>query len=394
MNEVKDLTSLQKVYSDIKSEQATMATTVETSVFEDTLTPEESEQIKLKAQEFLKYFEGKDKSEIRGILEEVTIDNIESLENSSELLGTKISHMESIDDTASNDIAKTLVSLSNEVSNINPNKHNLSAKSILSMIPFIGTPINKYLKKFRTASSLIDEILNSLDEGEKLLRDDNTVLQHDKDKYKASALELQRKALVMQHVINAIEKNIESLGDTEKEFYVNNLMLNLQKKIRSIYEILIVTQEGFLSNDFIINTNWELIDSISNVKVVTKRALEIGVSMLVALENQKNVIEAVEKTKEATNKLIVGNAKRMNEQGTKIYEKAGKATLNVESLKEAFRNIDEALTKINTLKTEAFKQAKEEVSIMKDISHKLEEKIQDVERIEKTQAAKIPNIKI
>ncbi|WP_457745961.1 toxic anion resistance protein [Sulfurimonas sp.] len=375
-------------------EQQEVVTTSETSVFEDKLSESDAKNIKAKAKEFLKYFEGKDKSEIRGILESVTIDDIESLENSSELLGSKISDMKSIDDTQSNDIAKTLITLSNEVSNINPNKHNLSAKSFLSMLPFIGTPINNYLTKFKSASELIEEILNSLNEGEQLLRDDNIVLQHDKDRYKKAAINLQRKALVMQQVIQAIENNIENLEDQEKEFYVNNLMLNLQKKIRSIYEILIVTQEGFLSNDFIINTNWELIDNISNVKVVTKRALEIGVSMLVALENQKNVIEAVEKTKEATNELIVGNAKRMNEQGVEIYEKAGKATLNTESLKEAFAHIDEALTKINTLKTEALKQATQEVATMREISSKLESKINEVQSIEKITAAKVPNIDI
>jgi len=381
---------------DIKNsiDKQEMINTQETDVFEDNLTEKNIVDIKEKAKEFLEFFEGKDKSEIRGILESVTLDDMESLENSSELLGTKISDMKSIDDTQSNDIAKTLISLSNEVSNINPNKHDLSAKSFLSMLPFIGTPINKYLAKFKSASELIEEILSSLNDGEKLLRDDNIVLQHDKDRYKKAAIDLQRKALVMQQVIYAIENNIENLNDKEKEFYVNNLMLNLQKKIRSIYEILIVTQEGFLSNDFIINTNWELIDNISNVKVVTKRALEIGVSMLVALENQKNVIEAVEKTKEATNELIVGNAKRMNEQGTKIYEKAGQATLNVESLKEAFAHIDEAMTKINTLKAEALKQAKEEVSVMREISNKLENKINEVQNIEKITAVKVPSIEI
>lgn len=383
---------MQEIKNSIDKQE--MVTTEETNVFEDKLTENDTENIKAKAKEFLEFFEGKDKSEIRGILESVTLDDIEALENSSELLGRKISDMESIDDTQSNNIAKTLVSLSNEVSNINPNKHNLSAKGFLSMVPFIGKPINRYLTKFKSASELINSILNSLEEGEKLLRDDNIVLQHDKERYKKAAIDLQRKALVMQQVIDAIESNLENLNDAEKEFYVNNLMLNLQKKIRSIYEILIVTQEGFLSNDFIINTNWELIDNISNVKVVTKRALEIGVSMLVALENQKNVIEAVEKTKQATNELIVGNAKRMNEQGTQIYEKAGKATLDIQSLKEAFAHIDEAMTKINTLKAEALQQAKEEVSTMKEISHKLEAKINEVQAIENITAAKTPDITI
>jgi len=341
MTTVNNLGNMQNVYSYMQESQTIVPTTY-TSLFEDKLTSKEIEELKSKAQELLKLFENRDKIEIRGILEKITLDDIQSLENSSDLLGAKIYNLESIDDASSNEIAKSLTDLSTEIGNINPNRHNLSTKSILSMIPFIQTPITKYLKKFKSASSLIDEILASLNEGEKLLRNDNVVLQHDKNRYKITAIELQRKAIIMQIVIDAIDNNIQILDESEKKFYVDNLIFNLQKKIRSIYEILIVTQEGFLSNDFIINTNWELIDNISNVKVVTKRALEIGVSMLVALENQKNVIEAIEKTKEATNELLVGNAKRMNRQGTEIYEKASQSTLNIESLREAFENIDEA----------------------------------------------------
>jgi len=384
MTTVNNLGNMQNVYSYMQESQTIVPTTY-TSLFEDKLTSKEIEELKSKAQELLKLFENRDKIEIRGILEKITLDDIQSLENSSDLLGAKIYNLESIDDASSNEIAKSLTDLSTEIGNINPNRHNLSTKSILSMIPFIQTPITKYLKKFKSASSLIDEILASLNEGEKLLRNDNVVLQHDKNRYKITAIELQRKAIIMQIVIDAIDNNIQILDESEKKFYVDNLIFNLQKKIRSIYEILIVTQEGFLSNDFIINTNWELIDNISNVKVVTKRALEIGVSMLVALENQKNVIEAIEKTKEATNELLVGNAKRMNRQGTEIYEKASQSTLNIESLREAFENIDEAMQTINNLKEKAFEEAKVEVAAMKEISHKLEEKIYQVEQVEKTQ---------
>ena len=384
--------SLEKVHRTLLSEENELVTTPETSVFDVNLTAEEKEQIKQKAKEFLDLFADKDRSEIREILEELTLDDIESLETSSKLLGTKIADMESIDDTDSNDIAKTLIHLSTEISNIDPNKYNFDANSFFSYIPFIGKPINKYLKKFKSASSLIEEIIQNLDEGENLLRENNTVLKYDKQRYKAAAIELQKKALIMQQVINAIEENIAALDENAKEFYVNNLVLNLQKKVRSIYEILLVTQEGFLANDFIINTNWELIDNIANVKVVTKRALEVGVSLLVALENQKNVLDAIEQTKVATNNLIVGNAQRMNHQGTEVYAQAGKSTVSIEALREAFANIDEALNKINSLKSDALKQAKEEAAIMQDISQKLEEKIQDVEEIEKIRSEKIPDL--
>ena len=228
MRENSQLINIEKIYADILDNSIVVTTDFE--VFKDKLTLEDSQKIKKRAEEFLTLFDGRERSEIRAILEEVTLDDIESIENSSALLGTKIANLESINNTDTDNIAKSLSSLSQEISNINPSRHNLSTTSILSKIPFIQTPINKYLKKFKLASSIIDDILSSLNSGEQMLRSDNIVLQHDKDRYKTTAIKLQRKALIMQIVVDAIEKNIDILDSDQKEFYQDNLVLNLQKK--------------------------------------------------------------------------------------------------------------------------------------------------------------------
>jgi len=352
------------------------------NVFEDNLTPEEKNKIDEKAKEFLEFVVGKDTGEIRTILEDIVIDDISTLESSSELLSAKISHLDLIQDSSSSDIANTLVKLNTEIADINPHRFNFNINKFIAKLPFVGKPINKYLRKFKSASSVIAEIMEHLDEGAQLLRDDNTVLQHDKKRYKEAAVSLQRKAMVLEQVVNAIEHNLANFSEDERIFYENNLLFSLNKKIRSIYEILIVTQEGFLSSDLISNTNWELIDNISNVRTVTKRALEIGVSMLVALENQKNVIDAVNKTKTVTNDLIVGNAKRMNQQAAEIYKQSGDSTLQIEALKEAFTHIDEAISKVNTFKAEAAGMIKNEISTLKSITNQLEERVKESEHIE------------
>ena len=139
-----------------------------------------------------------------------------------------------------------------------------------------------------------------------------------------------------------------------------------------------------MSSDLIVNTNWELVDNIANVRIVTKRALEIGVAMLIALENQKNVLDAIEKTKAVTNELLLDNAKKMNQQASDIYTKSSAATLNIDTLKEAFSHIDDAMSKIDTFKPEAVTKARDEVANLKIITQKLEQKVQEAEKIEST----------
>ena len=380
--------NVEKIYEHIENAYS-LPKTEETCVFDCDLSEEEKLHIRQQAIEFLKHFEQKNKNEIRESLEKLTFEEVEALENSSRMLEVKIRQLESTEESESSEISKSLLKLSETVAKIDPRKHDLSSKGFWSFLPFLTTPLRRYLKKFRSASEMISEIIENLNEGEKLLRNDNIVLTHDKERYKEAALQLQKKALMMQHMIDAIESSTEYLDKQEREFYLNNLVLHLQKKIRNIYEILLVTQEGFLSNDFIINTNWELIDNIRNVRTVTKKALDIGVAMLVAMENQKSVLDAVEKTKEVTNDLLVNNAKRLNEQGARIYAQSGQATLNTQSLQEAFEQIDQAIGKINTLKSEALAYTKAEVDTLRTISEKLAQKIEDAQKIEQIRAVPV-----
>ena len=372
----------------------TMAENMETlqdkskiKVFDDTLTPEELEKIQTHAKEFLSFVSNKDSSEIRGILEGLVVDDIALLENSSELLSAKVTQIDTINGSDANDISNALVKLNTEISQINPHRQNFTLNRFIAMLPFVGKPINRYLKRFKSSKEIIDDIMSHLEEGSTMLRDDNTVLQHDKKRYQETAIQLQRKALVLEHVVFSIEENLSTLTDKERAFYENNLLLNLHKKIRSIYEILVVTQEGILSSDLIINTNWELIDNIANVRIVTKRALEIGVAMLIALDNQKNVLNAIEKTKAVTNALLLDNAKKMNQQASDIYTKSSAATLNIDTLKEAFTHIDDAMSKIDTFKAEAVTKARDEVANLKIITQKLEQKVQDAQKIESTKVS-------
>lgn len=351
-------------------------------IFKNDLSKEDEEKISNKAVELLEFLSGKDSSHIREILENITIDDVKQLENSSSLLMTKFGKLDSIESDQTQSISRSLTKLNEELVEINPYKFDFSKNNFLSSMPFIGKPINRYLKKFQNSKDVINETLSHIEDGEQVLRQDNAILQDDKEYYKNRAISLQKKAIVFEKIIKAIEQNLLKLEPKEREFYENNVLLNLNKKTRSIYEILAVTQQGLLSSDFIINTNWELIDNISNVKLVTKRAIEIGVALAVSLENQKNVIQTAEKTKTLANEILLENAKRMNSQAIDVYEMSSSGTLNIEVLKQAFAQIDEAMSKMDSLKSEALKKVKNEVKALKEVTLKLDEKIKNSQKNE------------
>ena len=370
------------VIDTLKSNDLNVIVNEDKLIFKNKLSKEDEEKISNKAIELLEFLSGKDTSHIREVLENITIDDIKQLENSSSLLMTKFGKLDNIESDQTQSISRSLIKLNEELAEINPYKFDFSKNNFLSAIPFIGKPTNRYLKKFQNSKDVIYETLSHIEDGEKVLRQDNAILQDDKEYYKNRAVSLQKKAIVFEKIIKAIEQNLLKLEPKEREYYENNVLLNLNKKTRSIYEILAVTQQGLLSSDFIINTNWELIDNISNVKLVTKRAIEIGVALAVSLENQKNVIQTAEKTKALANEILLENAKRMNSQAIDVYEMSSSGTLNIEVLKQAFAQIDEAMSKMDSLKSEALKKVKNEVEALKEVTLKLDEKIKNSQKDE------------
>ena len=361
----------------IKEDAQDSEKSMQNLIFKDDFSKEDEEKISQKAVELLAFLSDKDSAQIREILESVTIEDAQSLESSSSLLMGKFAKLDDIKDDQTQNLSRSVIALNEELEQINPHRFDFDKKGVLAFVPFVAKPINRYLKKFQSAKEAIKETLSHIEDGEKILREDNALLQEEKQYYKQKAVSLQRKAVVFEKIAKSIEQNISKLDAKEREFYENNVLLNLNKKIRSIYEILAVTQQGFLSSDLIINTNWELIDNISNVK---KRAVEIGIAMAITLQNQKNALETAEKTKKFANDMILANAQRLNTQASEIYKMSGDATLDIETLKQAFSQIEEAMGKINAFKAKAVEKIKTEVTALKEVTAKLENKIQESQK--------------
>lgn len=352
----------------------------ENLVFEDKIDEKLEDEILDKTVELLKNLTNKSEDEIRDILNIITSDEIDKLESSSVLLSNSLLSLEKIENNKTNSISKEILRLNDEFEKINPNNYNFKENKFLSFLPFITKPINRYLSKFKSVKESISSIISNLENSQKLLKEDNLALINDKKQYSEIAISLQRKSIVFKTLMQYLEKNLSNLQSDKKEFYEKSIILNLNKKLRSIYEILAVTRQGIFSTNLLINTNEELIENITNVKVVTKRAIEIGVSMAVCLENQKNVINAVNETKKFANEIILQNSNKMKDQSLEISQISGSSTLDLEVLKTSFENIKEAINTMNLAKEQSLNKLRDEIKTFEELTKDFEEKIQKQEK--------------
>jgi uncharacterized protein YaaN involved in tellurite resistance len=117
---------------------------------------------------------------------------------------------------------------------------------------------------------------------------------------------------------------------------------------------------------------------------VTISALQVAVTVALALAHQKIVLDKVEAINRTTSDLIAGTAERLKTQGTEIHERAAGTMLDMDSLRSAFEDINIALDEISRYRKEALPQM---ATTILELDRLTEEGEEAIERLEKGQAA-------
>ncbi len=147
-------------------------------------------------------------------------------------------------------------------------------------------------------------------------------------------------------------------------------------------QMLAVNQNGIIAMEVIRKNNYELIRSVNRAQTVTIAALNVAVTVAGALYNQKLVLEKVKILNQTTNNMIASTSRMLNTQGTEIQKQAMDSNIQVETLKEAFKETLGALDSINQYKQKALPQMKETIAQFKQLAQEGETVIQNIEESE------------
>ncbi len=147
-------------------------------------------------------------------------------------------------------------------------------------------------------------------------------------------------------------------------------------------QMLAVNQNGILAMEVIRKNNYELIRSVNRAQTVTVAALNVAVTVAGALYNQKIVLEKVKVLNQATNDMIASTSRMLNTQGAEIQKQAMDSNIQVETLKDAFRETLGALDSINQYKQKALPQMKETIAQFRELALEGEQVIRNIEESE------------
>ena len=257
------------------------------------------------------------------------------------------------------EVAKSLSDLRIEVEKLDPSGLDTDAgwfTRAVGKIPGVGTPLKRYFMRYESSQTQIDAIVHSLEKGRDQLKRDNVTLGDDQKQMRELTLALTDQIALAQEldavVVDKLATEITP-DDPRRQFVEEDILFALRQRTLDLQQQLAVNQQGVLAVEIILRNNRELIRGVDRAIDVTISALQVAVTVALALAHQKIVLDKIEAINTTTSAMIAGTAERLKTQGTQIHQQASSTMLDMESLRAAFADIDTALDEISKYRREA-----------------------------------------
>lgn len=287
-------------------------------------------------------------------------------------------------------VASSLADLRIEVEKLDPASVDLSPgwfTRLVGSIPGVGTPLKRYFMRYESTQTVIDSIIKSLEKGRDELKRDNVTLTEDQKDMRELTLTLTDQVALGRALDEVISNRLQleiAPDDPRRSFIEEELLFAIRQRTMDMQQQLAVNQQGVLATELIIRNNRELVRGVDRAIDVTVSALQVAVTVALALAHQKIVIDKVEAINRTTSDLIAGTAERLKTQGTQIHEQAAGAMLDMDSLRQAFQDINLAFDEISRYRREALPQMATTIIELDKLAAESEAAI---ERLEKGQAS-------
>ncbi len=286
------------------------------------------------------------------------------------------------------EVANALIDLKVKVEELDPGDLDLEPgwfTRLLGMLPGVGTPLKRYFTRFESSQTVIDAIIRSMEDGKEQLQRDNVTLQQDQQFMREVTRKLEKAVklgqLLDQKLNHKLERELAGHPDKAK-FVQEELLFPLRQRIMDLQQQLAVNQQGIVTLEVVMRNNKELIRGVNRARHVTVNALQVAVTLALALANQKIVLDKVRAVNETTSDLIAGTARRLKEQGAEIHKQASSTQIDMDALKSAFRDIHAALDDISRYRQQALPKMAQTITEMDRLTTEGEKKIRQMERAE------------
>ena len=254
-------------------------------------------------------------------------------------------------------VAGTLVELRQTITELDPNRADLSgAKKALKWLPG-GDRIQRYFAKYETAQSHLNAIIKSLDSGQDELRKDNAAIETEKANMWTAMGKLSEYNQLATALDSALEQKVAELEAAGRSEDANTLrsdaLFAVRQRHQDILTQMAVAVQGYMALDLVRKNNIELIKGVDRAQTTTVAALRTAVIVSQALSRQKLVLDQISALNATTSNLIEQTSNQLRVQGAAINQQAASSTIDVQKLQTAFENVFQTMDALDTFRAQA-----------------------------------------
>jgi uncharacterized protein YaaN involved in tellurite resistance len=252
-------------------------------------------------------------------------------------------------------VSGALLALRKQIESLDPSRHLGRRRGLFERLPF-GNQVNDYFRKYQSAQSSIEAIVNGLYRGQDELIRDNVAIEKENEHLWAMKGRLEQYAFMAGALDDALSKKVAELERTDPEkarALKEDGLFYVRQKRQDLLTQMSVTVQGYLSLDLIRRNNLELIKGVERATTTTVSALRTAVIAALALGNQRLVLDQISALNSTTGNLIESTSQMLRQQVGEIQNQAATTTVSLEKLQAAFNNVYATIDTIDNYKLQA-----------------------------------------
>lgn len=254
-------------------------------------------------------------------------------------------------------VASSLNELRTTITDLDPNRADLTGvKKVLKWIPG-GDKIQKYFQKYESAQTQLNAIIKSLESGQDDLRKDNAAIETEKQNMWTTMGKLSEYNALASALDTAIADKVAELETAGRAEDANTLksdaLFAIRQRRQDIMTQMAVSVQGYMALDLVRKNNLELIKGVDRAQTTTISALRTAVIVSQALARQKLVLDQITALNTTTSNLIESTSQQLKVQGAQINEQAASSTIDIQKLQAAFDNVFQTMDAIDTFRSQA-----------------------------------------
>jgi uncharacterized protein YaaN involved in tellurite resistance len=302
----------------------------------------------------------------------------QSASNKLDLFKNRIGKVFERKGDVSNQIADNVVALKKSMHDINPagDKADWLVR-FLEVMPFgnkLANALQKYNVRRENIADVITTIESSLTNGRNTIVQDNAELSVLNKDLESTQLVIQKNAYLAEVMANKLDEAIANTADTTKQARYKSVLFRVLARGQDLRAMEAAYEQFFATIKMYREDSALEIDTVQRMLTLGMNVINVAFGIHVALEHQRQVLEATKATKEFIGSMLIQNATAIKDNTKGIAELYKEPVIAIKDIEKAQSILLQAIDEVDRLKTTGIQTARDNIVRLKEISEEMRQK--------------------